>query len=481
MFASRIHPLFLNRGYATRPPSIRQIIASPNFGDCKVLGWVRSARKQKQTSFLDIGDGSCSQSLQVVASPSQLPAQLNFHSCVAIDGELRPSSHPKQEVELVAREVHLLRACHPAYPFQPRQAASQEHVRGHPTCKAKTNSVQTVMRMRGRLSRSIHQFFQDKDYLEIHTPLLTTNDCEGGGDVFTVSAPKKDGEESYWDQPVFLTVSGQLHLEAICNGIARVYTFNPAFRAERGRTRRHLSEFWMVEAEVAFLDDIDELVSEMEGLVKNAATDILENCSQEVMLYNKAAGIGGGISRLEAATTGPWHTIEYRDAAAMVSDPKHKLPPLKNGDLGREHELWLCKHIGGVVAVVNWPAGIKPAYMREVEGSQGGLVSICSLLNFVCLLFVCSFIIIMKYAHEKSVFRPIFIRGSPPIQTACCQKEIKRKGGFRLFNLETFCPPAFQINFPVSVASGNLPPHLTPIRKWKVIMCITLSLCFLFG
>jgi len=380
MILNRIHPLFLTRGYATRPPSIRQLLAKPSFGDCKVQGWVRSARKQKQTSFLDIGDGSCSQSLQVVATPALLPADLNFHSCVAIDGELRPSSHPKQEVELVAREVHLLRACDPSYPFQPRQSASQEHVRGQPTCKAKTNSVQTVMRMRSRLSRSIHQYFQDRDYLEIHTPLLTTNDCEGGGDVFTVAAPKKEGEESYWDQPVFLTVSGQLHLEAICNGIARVYTFNPAFRAERGRTRRHLSEFWMVEAEVAFLDNIEELVSEMEGLVKSAASDILENCIQEVELYNKAAGIGGGLSRLEAATTGPWHIIEHKDAAAMVSDPQHKLPPLRNGDLGREHELWLCKHLGGVVAVVNWPAGIKPAYMREVEGSQGALVSAVDVL-----------------------------------------------------------------------------------------------------
>ena len=397
MIVNRIHPLFSTRGYATRPPSIRQLLAQPSFGDCKVQGWVRSARKQKQTSFLDIGDGSCSQSLQVVATPALLPAELNFHSCVAIDGELRPSSHPKQEVELVAKEVHLLRACDPSYPFQPRQAASQEHVRGQPTCKAKTNSVQTVMRMRSRLSRSIHQYFQGRDYLEIHTPLLTTNDCEGGGDVFTVAAPKKEGEESYWDQPVFLTVSGQLHLEAICNGIARVYTFNPAFRAERGRTRRHLSEFWMVEAEVAFLEDIEDLVSEMEGLVKNAASDILESCIQEVELYNKAAGIGGGLSRLEAATTGPWHIIEHSDAAAMVSDPQHKLPPLKNGDLGREHELWLCKHLGGVVAVVNWPAGIKPAYMREVEGSHGALVGIfCFLIVLLCLFITSCADIILR-------------------------------------------------------------------------------------
>jgi len=131
---------------------------------------------------------------------------------------------------------------------------------------------------------------------------------------------------------------------------------------------------------VAFFEDIEELVSEMEGLVKNAASDILENCIQEVELYNKAAGIGGGLSRLEVATTGPWHIIEHKDAAAMVSDPQHKLPPLRNGDLGREHELWLCKHLGGVVAVVNWPAGIKPAYMREVEGSHGALVSAVDVL-----------------------------------------------------------------------------------------------------
>ena len=375
MMVNRITPHLFIRGYATRPPSIRKLLATPNIGDCRVQGWIRSARKQKQTSFLDIGDGSCSQSLQVVAKSSILPKELNFHSCVMVDGELRPSSHPKQEFELVAKEVHLLRACDANYPFQPRQAASQEHVRGQPTCKAKTNSVQTVMRIRSRLSRSIHQYFQDQDYLEIHTPLLTTNDCEGGGDVFTVTAPKK-GEETYWDQPVFLTVSGQLHLEAMCNGIAKVYTFNPAFRAERGRTRRHLSEFWMVEAELAFLEDIGDLVNEMEGLVKTAASDILENCKQDIELYSKASGVKGGLARLEAAVEDAWHTIEHKDAVALVSDPQHRLPPLKNGDLGREHELWLCQHFGGVVAVVNWPAGIKPAYMREVEGSQGSLVCV---------------------------------------------------------------------------------------------------------
>jgi len=380
MMVNRITPHLFIRGYATRPPSIRKLIASPSIGDCRVQGWIRSARKQKQTSFLDIGDGSCSQSLQVVASSSILPKELNFHSCVMVDGELRPSNHPKQEFELVAKEVHLLRTCDANYPFQPRQAASQEHVRGQPTCKAKTNSVQTVMRIRSKLSRSIHQYFQDKDYLEIHTPLLTTNDCEGGGDVFTVTAPKKEGEDTYWDQPVFLTVSGQLHLEAMCNGIAKVYTFNPAFRAERGRTRRHLSEFWMVEAELAFLENIGDLVNEMEGLVKTAASDILENCKQDIELYSKASGVKGGLARLEAVVEDAWHTIEHKDAVVLVSDPKHRLPPLKNGDLGREHELWLCQHFGGVVAVVNWPAGIKPAYMREVEGSQGSLVSAVDIL-----------------------------------------------------------------------------------------------------
>ena len=141
MMVNRITPHLFIRGYATRPPSIRKLLATPNIGDCRVQGWIRSARKQKQTSFLDIGDGSCSQSLQVVASSSILPRELNFHSCVMVDGELRPSSHPKQEFELVAKEVHLLRACDADYPFQPRQAASQEHVRGQPTCKAKTNNV----------------------------------------------------------------------------------------------------------------------------------------------------------------------------------------------------------------------------------------------------------------------------------------------------------------------------------------------------
>lgn len=342
-------------------------------------GWVKGARKQKKQSFLDLGDGTTAKNLQVVVPSQLLPPDLSHHSCVSVTGHLCESSHPKQPVELRATQVTVLGSCEESYPFQARQAASQEFVREHPTCKAKTNSVSSLLRIRNNLSRNIHQYFQERDYLEIHTPILTTNDCEGGGEVFTVQPPQtKEGEAPYWERPVFLTVSGQLHLEAVCNGISRVYTLNPAFRAERGRTTRHLAEFWMLEAELAFVDSLEEVVSEMEGVVTSCAAGLLSSCSEDLELYSRAAGLNSGLERIEQVASAPWHILEYSEAVSLLA--RHKLSSLRAGDLGREHELWLCEHFGGVVAVVNWPAATKPLYMREVPGSGGELVSAVDIL-----------------------------------------------------------------------------------------------------
>ena len=345
-----------------------------------VHGWVKNFRKQKLNTFLDVSDGTSIHHVQVIADTDIVPDKVSFHSCVEVKGNLVKSLHPGQAVELQAEEVRLVGECQAGYPFQPRRFVKPEFVRNQPGCKAKTNSVASLMRIRNTASQAVHQYFQSQEFLQIHTPVLTSNDCEGGGEVFSV-APREagQGEEQYWDSPVHLTVSGQLHLEALCNGISRVYTFNPAFRAERGRTRRHLAEFWMIEAEMAFVDDIEVIIKSMESLIKFTASKVLESCGGDVELYAKATKGVSNIENIVKLVESEVVTMTYTDAVNLLS-AQPSLGPLQGGDLGREHEQWLCQHTGGgPVAVINWPQHIKPFYMREVPG-QPGLVSGVDLL-----------------------------------------------------------------------------------------------------
>lgn len=364
-------------------PSVASQVASPPSQLPKpvtIQGWVKSLRKQKLNTFLDVSDGTSSHHVQVIADTEIVPDKVSFHSCVEVKGSLVKSLHPGQAVELQAEELRLVGECRAGYPFQPRRFVKPEFVRNQPGCKAKTNSVASLMRIRNTASQAVHQYFQSREFLQIHTPVLTSNDCEGGGEVFSVS-PREvggPGEEQYWHSPVHLTVSGQLHLEALCNGISRVYTFNPAFRAERGRTRRHLAEFWMIEAEMAFVDDIETLIKSMESLIKFTASKVLESCAADVETYAKATKGASNIENIVKLVEGEVVILTYTDAVNLLS-AQTSLGPLQGGDLGREHEQWLCEHTGGPVAVINWPQHIKPFYMREVA-AQPGLVSGVDLL-----------------------------------------------------------------------------------------------------
>ena len=170
-----------------------QVAASELPRRVRVQGWVKSVRKQKQNTFLDLGDGTSGRHLQVVAATELLPASLNFHSCVGVEGELVESGHPQQEVELRASSLQLVTSCAESYPFQPRTFAKPEFVRRQPGCKAKTNSVSSLLRLRNAASQAVHEHFQAREFLQIHTPVLTSNDCEGGGEVFTVTPPSGGG------------------------------------------------------------------------------------------------------------------------------------------------------------------------------------------------------------------------------------------------------------------------------------------------
>jgi len=393
------------RQYSSKNVSIAQILNDKNLGKCEAQGWIRNSRKQKEFTFLDVVDGSTSQHLQVVAPTSIVPIGTKFHSALRVAGELIESSHPGQALELVAQEVDVVNSCEDPYPIQPRKQLSQNLVRQYPSYKHKTNGTTAMLRMRNRMTQAIHQYFQDNGYLQIHTPILTSNDCEGGGEVFKISSKsqnsakscevkvtekdntsdkviknseiqseRRDGE--YFDKPVYLTVSGQLHLEAACNGIAKVYTFNPAFRAEKGRTRRHLSEFWMVEAELAFIQELDDILIVMEDLIKHTARALLTH-SQDLQVFAKSAKIENRTEYIEEMLSKPFNRITFADAK-NICEQNSELEEVF-GDFSREHELFICQTLGGPVFVYNWPKESKPFYMRECTEDRN-LVSSVDLL-----------------------------------------------------------------------------------------------------
>jgi len=371
--------------------TLKQIFNDKRVGHHHIVsGWVKSARKQKLNTFLDLNDGTTSEKLQVVAPSNIIPNDLSFHSAAVVEGELKKSSHPAQEFELIATSVKCQQTCQvEKYPIQPRKHFTQDFLRKFPSFKAKTNSVASLLRIRNCMSQAVHGYFQSNDFIQIQTPLLTANDCEGAGEVFVVrpasdetcnvmkKLPEMDNTEAYFDRKVFLTVSGQLHLEAVCNGIARVYNFSPAFRAETGRTRRHLTEFSMIEAEIAFVDDIDSILDIIEGLVKQTAGALLDQCSEDLKLYAKATKSSESISHIENFIKDPFTTLSFSEVEKILSKSQLDMAPVLKGDLSRDHELYLCSHTGGPVFVIDWPQQGKPFYMR---GSGSGLVSGVDLL-----------------------------------------------------------------------------------------------------
>ena len=373
--------ILLTRVYhnSSLPVSLSKVLSTSDLPNhLTVSGWIKSARKQKKNTFLDLSDGSCCNHLQIIANSDIIPKNLNFHSCVNVTGTLVKSEHKGQEVELIADTVTVLNSCDDIYPFQPRRFVKSEFVRQKSTCKAKTNSVASLMRIRNTASSAVHEFFQNNDFIQIHTPVLTSNDCEGGGEVFTVKGPDVDAGP-YWESPVHLTVSGQLHLEAMCNGLSKVYNFNPAFRAEMGRTRRHLAEFWMIEAEIAFINDLESLIKVMEDLLKHIAVKVLDVRSSDLEAYAKATKTSVNTEVVSKFINSNIKILPYSEISELMTASANHLEPLLNGDLGREHERWVCNYFGGPVAVINWPRSIKPFYMRSVDDSEN-LVSAVDLL-----------------------------------------------------------------------------------------------------
>jgi asparaginyl-tRNA synthetase len=357
--------------------------ARPVDTEVEVYGWVRTRRDSGGISFFEVNDGSCLENLQVIVDRSladfgTVIKNMSTGSSVHVRGTLVASPAKGQDVELQAAAMQLIgRADQDEYPLQ-KKRHSFEFLRTVPHLRPRTNALGAVARIRSCLSFAIHRFFRDRGFFQVHTPIITTSDCEGAGEMFTVTslAPDQVGKEDGYGSDFFgrragLTVSGQLQAEIYAQALGRVYTFGPTFRAENSNTSRHLAEFWMVEPEMAFCDlqcDMDVA----EELIRDLVQTVMDECPREIDLFNRFVDKGLK-QRLQKTVSEPFVRLSYSKAVDHLLRAKKQFEfPVSWGmDLQSEHERYLCEEIlRQTVIVYDYPETIKPFYMRINEDGR---------------------------------------------------------------------------------------------------------------
>jgi len=344
----------------------------------QVQGWIRTRRDSKDFSFIELNDGSSLRNLQIIAK-SSLPnyaavQRLSTGGSIRVTGGLVASQGKGQKWELLADHVQIVGTADDSYPLQ-KKGHTPEFLREIAHLRPRSNLFSSIFRVRSRLAFAVHQFFQERGFVYVHTPIITGSDCEGAGELFRVSTidiknpPKKNGEidfaQDFFARPTYLTVSGQLEAEAFALALSKVYTFGPTFRAENSNTSRHASEFWMIEPEMAFCD-LNGNMDLAEEFVKYLIADAREHCPDEMELFAKFVD-KELLPRLDFVVERPFQRVAYADAVDLLkkSGEKFEFPVDYGLNLQSEHERWLTeKHFKCPVTVFNFPKEIKPFYMR---------------------------------------------------------------------------------------------------------------------
>ncbi|KAM6096569.1 asparaginyl-tRNA synthetase isoform 3-T5 [Chlamydotis macqueenii] len=355
--------------------------------EVKVQGWVRSVRSQKEVLFLHINDGSSLENLQVVADPSLENRDLTFGSAVEVQGKLVKSPHKMQNMELKAETIRVVGPCDVwSFPLKMKERHPLEYVRQFPHLRCRNNTLGSLLRIRSEATAAINSFFQDNGYVHVHTPIITSNDCEGAGELFQIETSNEARESAekthFFNVPAFLTVSGQLHLEVMAGAFTHVFTFGPTFRAENSQSRRHLAEFYMVEAELSFTESLQDIMQVIEDLFKTATNTVLSRCPRDVELFHKYIAPAQK-DRLEQTLKNKFVTISYSEAVEILKQASQTFTfkPEWGCDLQTEHEKYLVKHCGEIpVFVINYPYDLKPFYMRDNEDGPQRTVAAVDLL-----------------------------------------------------------------------------------------------------
>ncbi|MCP5056006.1 MAG: asparagine--tRNA ligase [bacterium] len=345
-------------------PSVKSVLAEGRVGDSvSMQGWLRTARHSKGLSFLDLTDGSSLAGLQVVAPPELENYEsevrlLGTGWAVRVQGELVESPGKGQRVELRATQLEIVGEAADDYPLQ-KKRHSFEYLRTIAHLRPRTNSLGAVFRVRNVAAQAIHQFFQERGFVWLHTPILTGADAEGAGEMFEV-----EGGEAFFGRPTRLTVSGQLEAEIGALALSNVYTFGPTFRAENSNTSRHLAEFWMVEPEMAFCD-LRGNAELAESFLRVVMKAILDNCAEDMSFFDERVE-KGVVAALEHVAETPFEQMTYTEAVERLeaSGQKFEYPVRWGADLQSEHERWLTEElVGKPLVVTDYPAGIKAFYM----------------------------------------------------------------------------------------------------------------------
>ena len=345
-----------------------------------VCGWARTIRDMKTFGFIELNDGSCFRNLQVVMSADELHnykeiAGQNVGAALIVRGAVVLTPEAKQPLELRAAEIAVEGRSTPDYPLQ-KKRHSVEFLRTIQHLRPRTNLFSATFRVRSAAAYAVHEFFQSRGFVYVHTPIITGSDCEGAGEMFQVTTldlnivPKTpegqvDYSQDFFGKKTSLTVSGQLNAENFAMAFGDVYTFGPTFRAENSNTQRHAAEFWMIEPEMAFADLDDDLEC-MEAMVKFIINTVLEKCPQEMEFFNSFVD-KGLLERLRNVVDNDFGRITYTDAVKLLKDSGHKFDyPVEWGiDLQTEHERYLTEQVfNKPVFVTDYPKEIKAFYMR---------------------------------------------------------------------------------------------------------------------
>lgn len=347
-------------------------------GTVRVRGWLRSARHAKGVSFLDLTDGSCMSGIQVVAAPeianyeSEIKG-LRTGCAVEVWGELVDSPGKGQRYEVQAEHIDVVGSVADDYPLQ-KKRHSFEFLRSVAHLRPRSNTIGAVWRVRNAAARAIHEFFQGRDFLYLHSPIITLSDAEGAGEMFRVSSldaenpPRVNGHidwsADFFGEEAHLTVSGQLEAEIGALALTDVYTFGPTFRAENSNTSRHLAEFWMVEPEMAFCD-LDRDAQLAEAFLREVVQSVRDRCGEDLEFFNKRIDDSVEETLRNIAET-PFTRMTYTEAVDVLgaSGESFEFPVSWGVDLQSEHERFLTeRHVGGPVIVTDYPKSIKAFYM----------------------------------------------------------------------------------------------------------------------
>lgn len=353
--------------------------------EVKVCGWVRTIRDTKTFGFIEINDGSFFKNLQIVFDDTlpnfQEIAKLNVGSAIRVTGRVVETPQAKQPYEIKATAIEIEGASTPDYPLQ-KKRHSFEYLRTIAHLRPRTNTFSAVFKVRSVLAYAIHKFFQERGFVYVHTPIITSSDCEGAGEMFQVTTmdlnnpPRTPSGEVDYVQDFFgkhtnLTVSGQLAVEPYAMAFGNVYTFGPTFRAENSNTTRHAAEFWMIEPEMAFADLADDMKL-AEDMIRYIISYVMENAKEEMDFFNQFID-QGLYERLNGILNSEFGCITYTEAIELLEKSGHEFQyPVKWGsDLQTEHERYLTEVImKKPVFVINYPKEIKAFYMRVNDDNK---------------------------------------------------------------------------------------------------------------